>query len=279
MNQNQFPMFKNYFITSLRHIGKSKMNFAFKLGGLSLAIFSFLAIAIYVAFQLSFDTYHRDYQNIYRVNTQRIENGVIENYAITPHALGPILQQHIPEIVSMTRIRHANHTYLRIDKELFDCEGMLEADSSLFNVLTFRFIKGNNKALRKSNSIVLTNTMAITLFGTTDVLQRTLRINNDEKPFEITAVVEDTPSNSHLFTNAIIRIQDKPEFSLSSIADPVVFVDEASTLFVRLSQSVGETFNEKIESALEPYIGKSQRNEHGFNVSFQPIADVYLGQN
>ena len=279
MNQNQFPMFKNYFITSLRHIGKSKMNFAFKLGGLSLAIFSFLAIAIYVAFQLSFDTYHRDYQNIYRVNTQRIENGVIENYAITPHALGPILQQHIPEIVSMTRIRHANHTYLRIDKELFDCEGMLEADSSLFNVLTFRFIKGNNKALRKSNSIVLTNTMAITLFGTTDVLQRTLRINNDEKPFEITAVVEDTPSNSHLFTNAIIRIQDKPEFSLSSIADPVVFVDEASTLFVRLSQSVGETFNEKIESALEPYIGKSQRNEYGFNVSFQPIADVYLGQN
>lgn len=48
MNQNQLPMFRNYFITSLRHIRKSKVNFSFKLGGLSLAIFSFLAIALYV---------------------------------------------------------------------------------------------------------------------------------------------------------------------------------------------------------------------------------------
>ena len=75
MEQNRFPMFKNYFITSVRHIRKSKVNFAFKLGGLSLAIFSFLAIAIYVSYQLSYDTYHNDYQNIYRVNSQRKENG------------------------------------------------------------------------------------------------------------------------------------------------------------------------------------------------------------
>ena len=127
--QNRFAMFKNYFITSVRHIRKSKVNFAFKLGGLSLAIFSFLAIAIYVAFQLSFDTDHTDYQNIYRVTTQRTENGVIENYAFTPHALGPILQQYIPEVISMTRIRYANSTYLRLDKNLFDCESILEADS------------------------------------------------------------------------------------------------------------------------------------------------------
>lgn len=119
-------MFKNYFITSLRHIRKSKVNFAFKLGGLSLAIFSFLAIALYVAFQFSFDTFHADYQNIYRVNSQRKENGVLEKYAITPYALGPVLQQHIPEVISMARIRHGNHIYLRVDKELFNCENLLE---------------------------------------------------------------------------------------------------------------------------------------------------------
>src|SRR5687768_13811890 len=44
LEQNRFPMFRNYFITSLRHVRKSKVNFAFKLGGLSLAIFSFLSI-------------------------------------------------------------------------------------------------------------------------------------------------------------------------------------------------------------------------------------------
>ncbi|MBY0436420.1 MAG: permease prefix domain 2-containing transporter [Cyclobacteriaceae bacterium] len=274
---NQLPMFKNYFITSLRHIRKSKTNFAFKLGGLSLAIFSFLAIAIYVAFQLSFDTYHIDHQNIYRVNSQRKDNGVVENYAIAPRALGPILQMNVPEVISMARVGYVNHNYLRLDKNLYDCEGLLEADTSLFSVLTFQFIKGNTNALHKPNSIALTRTMANKLFGTTDVLQRTLGINNDPNLYEVTAVIEDTPANSHLFASAIVSIRDKYEFSLTSVADPVAFVDYASTLFVRLSQPPNGGFLKKVETALEPYINKSDRAEYGFGISFQPIANIYLG--
>ncbi len=270
-------MFRNYFITSLRHIRKSKVNFAFKLAGLSLAIFSFLAIAIYVAFQLSFDTYHIDHQNIYRVNSHRKENGVIEKYAITPYALGPVLQQHIPEVTSMVRIRYANHIYFRLDKELIDCEDLLEADSSLFNVLTFRFIKGDRTALQKPNSIVLTRTMANRLFGTTDVLQRTLSINNNSNLYQVTAVIEDTEPNSQVFLNAIMPIRDQSELSSVNIVDPVTFADQAATLFVRLSKPITPDFMEKVEAALNPYIKKSDRKEHGFEVSFQPIADVYLG--
>jgi putative ABC transport system permease protein len=277
MNQSHFPMFKNYFITSLRHIRKSKVNFAFKLGGLSLAIFSFLAIVLYVAFQFSFDTYHTDYQNIYRVNSQRKENGVIEKYAITPYALGPVLEQHIPEITSMARIRYANHIYLRLDKELINCSNLLEADSLLFNVLTFRFIKGDRTALQHPNSIVLTRTMANRLFGTTDVLQRTLNINNNPNLYQVTAVIEDTEPNSQLFLQAVMPMHDQHELTSISIVDPVAFVDNATTLFVRLSKPITSDFMEKVEVALNSYIKKSDRIEHGFEVSFQPIADVYLG--
>lgn len=270
-------MLRNYFLTSLRHIRKSKVNFCFKLGGLALAIFSFLAIALYVAFQFSFDTFHDDYKNIYRVNAQRKENGVIEKYAITPHALGPVLLQHISEVTSMARIRHANHTYLRLDKELIDCENLLEADSSLFSVLTFRFIKGDRTALQKPNSIVLTRTMANRLFDTTDVLERTLSINSNPNLYQVTAVIEDSEPNSHVFLQAVIPIRDERELSSISIIDPVAFVDVASTLFVRLSKPITPDFMEKIGAALDPYIKKSDRVEHGFEVSFQPIADVYLG--
>ncbi len=276
MSQNQLPMFRNYFITSLRHIRKSKVNFAFKLGGLSLAIFNFLAIALYVAFQFSFDTFHVDYQNIYRVNSQRKENGVIEKYAITPYALGPVLQQHIPEVTSMARIRHANHIYLRRDKELISCN-LLEADSSLFNVLTFQFIKGDRTALQHPNSIVLTRTMANRIFGTIDVLQRTLNINKNPNLYQVTAVIEDTEPNSQVFLDALMPISAQSELLSINIVDPVIFVDQAATLFVRLSKPITPDFMEKIEAALNPYIKKSDRKEHGFEVSFQPIADVYLG--
>ena len=71
-------MFQNYFKTTYRHLLKSKVNFALKLGGLSLALLSFLVIAIYVSFQLSFDKYHDNYKNIYRLNSERKENGTRE---------------------------------------------------------------------------------------------------------------------------------------------------------------------------------------------------------
>ncbi len=83
---NPSPMLKNYLITSLRHIRKSKVNFTFKLGGLSLALFSFLAISIYVSYQWSFDRFHEDYENVYRVTSERKDNDAIEKYAITPLA-------------------------------------------------------------------------------------------------------------------------------------------------------------------------------------------------
>ena len=177
----------------------------------------------------------------------------------------------------MTRIRYANSTYLRIDNNMFDCENMIETDSSVFNVLTFQFIKGDKKALYKPNGIVLTRTMAIRIFGGIDVLQRTIGINNDPNLYEVTAVIEDTPANSHIFLNALVPIRDQQEFSLASIADPVMYVDRAATLFVRLSQPINQSLLEKVQAAFDPYIKKSDRIEYGFDVSFQPIADVYLG--
>ncbi|HMI65487.1 MAG TPA: permease prefix domain 2-containing transporter, partial [Cyclobacteriaceae bacterium] len=61
----ELPMFRNYFRTTYRHALKNKVNFLFKLGGLTLSLFSLVVIAIYLSFQWSFDRYHHDYQNIY----------------------------------------------------------------------------------------------------------------------------------------------------------------------------------------------------------------------
>ncbi|MBA4146378.1 MAG: hypothetical protein C0523_11475, partial [Cytophaga sp.] len=121
MQTNQLLMLSNYFKTSVRHIRRSKLNFGFKLGGLTLAIFSFLCVAIYVAYQSSYDTHHRDYSSIYRVNSQRKNNGQVEKYAVVPVAIGPLLKQYIPEIESFARIRYANGSYLRNEGKGVPC--------------------------------------------------------------------------------------------------------------------------------------------------------------
>ena len=87
-------MFHNYFKTTYRHFLKNKINFGFKLGGLTLALFSFLVIAIYVSYQLSFDKFHEDFENIYRVNSIRLEDGKLIKYATVPPALGAALKSN-----------------------------------------------------------------------------------------------------------------------------------------------------------------------------------------
>lgn len=270
-------MLKNYFVTVIRHIRKSKMNFALKLGGLSLAIFSFLSIAIYVSYQTSYDTHHHDHQNIYRVNSLRKEDGQIEKYAIVPLGIGPMLKQSIPEIESVARIRYANGTYLRYEGRGVSCGGgLIEADSTVFDFLTCSFIEGSSDALIFPDGIVLTRSIAENLFGTTNALNKLVTINNEKKVFQVTAVIENPSHTSFGFT-AVILNQTKSTLTGNSILSPTEFLDLSSTLFVRLRKPVTEGLNAKIESLLDRHIEKSKRQETGFNLFFQPISDVYLG--
>jgi putative ABC transport system permease protein len=273
---NYLLMFKNYFVTGMRHIRKSKVNFAFKLGGLSLAIFSFLAVAMYVSYQTSYDTHHRDHQNIYRVNSLRKEDGQVEKYAIVPLAIGPMLKQYIPEIETVVRTRYANGSYLRYEGKGVSCAGLIEADSTFFDVLAFNFIEGSSNALKIPNGIVLTRPIAENLFGTSGALGKLITLNNEKNVYQVTAVI-DKPSHTCFGFEAVMLNQTESTLTNNSIESPVEFIDLSSTLFVRLKNPVTEELNAKIESVLDRQIKKSEREEMGFSLFFQPISEVYLG--
>jgi putative ABC transport system permease protein len=274
---NHIPMFKNYFVTTVRHIRKSKVNFAFKLGGLSLAILSFLAIALYVSYQTSFDTHHDNYENVYRVNSLRKENDLVEKYATVPLSIGPLLQQSIPEIETTCRMRYSSGSYLRYEGKGISTGGFLmEADSTLFDIMKFRFIEGSANALKTPNGIVLTRSTSEHLFAKSKALGKLITINNKEGLYEVTAVIDD-PSHTSFGIKAVILNQTESTLTLNSIVSPVEFNDWSSYLFVRLKGPVTEELKSKIESLLDQYIKKSVREEMGFGLFFQRISDVYLG--
>src|SRR5258708_25112375 len=142
-------MFKNHFKTTYRHLLKSKVNFVFKLVRLTLALTGFLIIAIYVSFQLSFDRYHKDYKNIYRVNSNRYEGGRMIKYAMVTPALGPAIKAEFPEVISFARLEESSRELINYNGKLMRSKGFVRADSSVFNVFTFKFITGNKHALHR----------------------------------------------------------------------------------------------------------------------------------
>lgn len=274
---NQTHMLKNYLLATIRHIKKSKVNFAFKLGGLTLAIFSFLSIAVYVLYQLSFDKFHENYENIYRVTSQFKEDESIENYANVPGSLGPLLQQHFKEVESFSRISYWNAAYLRYEDKVIDCEGLINADSSLFRTLSFRFLKGNQHALKIPHAIILTKSKALKIFGTIDVLQKQLTITSEKDIYEVAAVIDDVPSNSHLWLDAIVLGQNGNQESFKNMAS-ITDIANASILYLKFQHSIDpKIFESKIEKLLDAYISRVDREKSGFKISLQSIQDIYLG--
>jgi len=267
----------NYVLTSYRHSLRNKTNAIFKIAGLTLALFSLMVIALYLSYQLSFDTYHQDYERIYRVNTQRLENGQTERYGITPLAFGPMLKTGFADLETCARLDIANGSHLQYnDRVVYG--GVFAADSTLFDIFTYTFVKGSRHALAKPGTIVITETLAQKLFGTEDPMQKTLTVNNEKTLYEVAAIIKDIRDNSHIKVDAFVPfLPHSDHFNAQQIISPVDFVDNASVTFVKLRKGAdADRFVRQFENMLDHYVGKQERAELGFKISLQPLKNIYL---
>lgn len=276
---NQIPMFQNYFKTTYRHLLRSKVNFTFKLGGLTLALLSFLVIAIYVSYQLSFDRYHEDYENIYRVNSEWRENGEMAKYAIVPTAIGPALKDEFPEVRSFARVGFPSKYQIRYDNKLLRSEGITEVDTSVFDLLTFKFLKGDRHSLNQPNSIVLTESLAKIIFGDEDPLNKSISfVDRSGKTFEVSGIIEDVPSNSHLEIKALLPFEALCDAGEIPMDRWNITIDGSTSLFLRFND--GTKANEFVAKSA-PFIRKHLTKHEDdldkeYAISLTAIKDIYL---
>jgi putative ABC transport system permease protein len=274
-------MLTNYLKATLRHLSKNKVNFVFKLGGLTMALLSFLIITIYVAFQLSFDKYHEDYSSVYRINSIRDENGKLETYAMVPPAIGPSLKSEFPEVKGFTRISEASRLLIKYNENLVRIRGFVNADNSLFDVLTFRFIAGDKRAIDRPGTVILTSSIAEQLFGTEDPIGKTISFpEKNNKSLEVTAIIEDLPANTHLSISAIMPF-NAFENAESMNSNWKINWDGSVFLYVKLdTQANPDLFNVKMQALIKKNIAKHEDGrEKNFSIFIQPINEIYLSTN
>jgi len=277
-------MIANYLTATFRRFLKNKLDFLFKLGGLTLGLISFLAISLYVSFQLSFDRYHNDYENIYRVNSNRDEQGRIVQYAMVPPAIGPAIQTGYPEVVSMARVSEAARALIKYNGNLMRSGGLVEADATLFDVFTFDFIRGDKSALKRPSSIVLTSTLVRQIFGDEDPIGKFISLpDKSNRTLEVVAVINELPANTHLNISAIIPFDtfqkngDVPR--LVGVDSWEIGWDGSVYLYVRLNKNTNpDQFSDRVNPMIVKNIVKSgSERASNFSVFLQPITEIYLG--
>ena len=190
-------MFKNYLKITWRNIVRQRANSFINIVGLATGMTACILILMWVQHELSFDKFHENADDIYRVvENQYYAGGEIFPVAVTPSALAPALKEQFPEIIKTTRFSFRG-SIIKYGDKIFDELGGF-ADPDFLKIFTFPFIKGDPEtALSDPHAIVLTEEIAEKYFGNDDPIGKTLRINNRDD-FKVSGVIKNIPVNSHL---------------------------------------------------------------------------------
>lgn len=192
-------MFENYLKIAIRNLRRNKIYSFINIAGLSMGLACAMLIILYVKDEVSFDKFHRNVDNIYRIASYSSFQGEEHKDGITGFLQGPRFTQNVPGIETFVRVQSGAQD-IKTGTEIQSRE-MLYADSNFFQIFTFPLLEGNPKTcLKDPNSIVISEAEALKQFGTKDAIGKLMLVKNDSSfaPYKVTAVVRKIPQNSSI---------------------------------------------------------------------------------
>ncbi len=192
-------MLKNYLATGLRNLLKQKGYSMINIAGLAFGLAASLIIFLYVQEDLSYDKFNHHYDRIARLLTIDQAEGVSSKLVgVTAPALGPAVEAELPEVLKTVRISGGGKLDLSYEDNLLKCDAGFRTESSFFEVFDFMILEGKKTGtLDEPNTIAITQKLAKRIFGDNSPIGKTIRLNQTTD-LQVTAVVQDPPSNSHI---------------------------------------------------------------------------------
>jgi putative ABC transport system permease protein len=188
----------NYVKVALRKIRRHKGYSFINIFGLAIGMACCFLVFLWVQDEMSFDRFHSNAQEIYRVLLNPQDTDIYHPYG--PGPLGPALMADYPEIINFTRTFGEANGPLKYRNQVFT--GKVRGVSpSFFEIFTFPFVKGDSKnCLSEPRSIVLTEKMAAKLFKGEDPIGKTLGFEwwGTWHDLIVTGVIKDVSSNTHI---------------------------------------------------------------------------------
>ena len=203
-------MLKNLIKTAIRNLYKNFGYSSLNILGLTIGIASALFLIIYVADEVSFDRYNEKVDRIYRVSSHIQEPDDQFTWNVAQIPFGPQVVQDYPEVQSFVRFIGFQRTLVKYEEKEFFEENFFYVDSTVFDIFSYIFVKGNPKAaLLEPNKIVLTEKIANKYFGPADPIGKSIKVG--EKAFEVTGIIKDIPTNSHFHFDALASRKNLPK--------------------------------------------------------------------
>src|SRR5260221_666761 len=274
-NQIQTAMLTHFFKFLFRSMKKNAAYSFINITGLALGLATVLLIVIYVLDEQSYDRFHTNSNDMYRV-VSTIHSGSNDlQTAFSPTATFDAVKLEFPEVEFASRVNYFNQNNIRYSQNSLETQG-IDADPDFLKMFSFGFTQGDwHTALDQANSIVITENLAQKLFGAEDALNKVVAIGTDREAV-VTGILKDLPQNSHL------------QFS---------FITPYSYLIKGRQQNYGSWGNfgvynyiklntgapaDKTQTKLQEYFEKNvkdipQLRELKVELRLQPLTEIHLG--
>lgn len=201
-NHNLSPMFRNIVKMSLRSLVKQKGSTAINLAGLALGITGSVVLYLFIDNANSFDRYHSKSHRIYRVVSQSMGNHGLQFTQAIPKALPAAVKNEFTGVEEVAFTSYHRGSLIGVVrsgqlKKYEEPKGLAFSEPSFFRIFDRKILIGSaEKGLDDPNEAIISQRWALKYFGKEDAVGEF--VNYEQQDYQITAVMEDFPTNTDL---------------------------------------------------------------------------------
>jgi putative ABC transport system permease protein len=265
-------MIRNYITSITRYIARNKAFTFINVLGLATGIMACMLIMQYVLHEFSYDNFHAKKNNLYRVQLDRYDKGVLATqWAAGSAGIGPAFKANLPEVKRYARINRQS-SVLRYQDVFFKEEHTCFASEDFFRMFSVNLIKGvDSLVLKEPFKIAISESFAKRYFGNEDPIGKTLRRNGNED-YEVTGVFEDLPVNTHMDFNAVMSFESLKKLWNNEIAS---WDWDGFFTYLELEEGTDPKFFESKIPALANKLVEAKASDR-MTFHLQPITDIHL---
>lgn len=275
-------MLKNYFKTALRNLRRNKSYSFINITGLAVGIAACLLIFLVIQYETSFDNFHNNKEQIYRVSKRFIKDDGGAGYSrgiCFPASKQLLLDypqlEHVASILSaqgdqLTVMDESGHTTPKKFKE----DGLFFTEPQFFSIFNFPLLSGNAQtALTNPNTAVLTQQAAEKYFGDWhNAVGKTIQYDNS-KICKVTGVLKNLPANTDFPIQVAISFKTLRE---DSSRDWVSTRGNLNTYVVLPTTLSSASFSRQLEAFGKKHIPADYSAKQSFVI--QPLADIHFNK-
>jgi len=202
-------MFKNYLLVTFRNLYKNKIYALINILGLGMALAICIVAYFNHMFGYDFDRYHDNFEEIYRITSNRQMQDRDQEFGIVPVPLGPEILKENPAINKACRFQ-GSYSPVKVGIESFN-RRVSYVDPDFLDMFTLPMVAGNKQEMLNPNNVLISEEMANALYGQEDPLGKAIIIFNDESQeftYTVSGIFKDLPQNSSFRIDILTHMEN-----------------------------------------------------------------------